>query len=135
MTQHKQVNFLGGGMLTTKSDLEWAWIALQTPEFSWRNLGRVVDGVQFSGSALWEEQQQYNALTRHPQIDVPIFMLFGRYDHIISPQWGKNFFDALDAPTKEYILFEKSAHAPMFEEPTIFNETIINIAKKIGILK
>ncbi len=135
VTQRKQVNFLGGSMLTTKSDMELAWIALQTPEFSWRNLGRVVDGIQLSGAALWEEQQQYNALTRHPRIEVPLFMLFGRYDHIISPEWGKIYFDNVDSPTKEFILFEKSAHAPMFEEPTVFNKTIINIAKKIGILE
>jgi len=135
VTQRRQVNFLGGGMRNPLSDLQLAWIALQTPEFAWPNLGPLVKGVQFSGGALWDEQQQYNAETRHPRIDVPLFMLLGRFDRVISSELGASYFDAVEAPQKELIWFEQSAHAPQFEEPEVFNATIVAIARQIGLLQ
>jgi len=134
VTQRKQVNFLGGGMLEANSDLNLAFTAMKTPEFAWPKLGRLVKGVQFSGAALWDEQQQYDAFKRHSSLDVPVFMLSGRYDRVISPELGEAFFESLDAPEKEFIWFEKSAHAPQFEEPDLFNATIIRLAQQIGLL-
>ena len=134
VTQRKQVNFLGGGTVEAKSDLDFAFTAVKSAEFAWPKLGSLVKGVQFSGAALWEEQQQYDAFKRHPKLDVPVFMLSGRHDRIISPALASAYFDALDASEKEFIWFEESAHAPQFEEPELFNSTIIEIAKQIGLL-
>ena len=133
VTQRKQVNFLGGSMVKPHSDLKLAWVALQTPEFSWPKLGALVDGVRFSGESLWEEQQQYDALERHSKLDVPFFILSGRHDRVISPELGEAFLDSVDAPLKKFIWFEKSSHAPQFEEPTLFNATIIQIAQQVGL--
>jgi pimeloyl-ACP methyl ester carboxylesterase len=133
--QRRQVNFLGGSMLNTKSDLQMAWMALNTPEFAWPNLGPLVDGVQFSGSALWDEQQTYDAFTAQPTLEVPLFMLFGRHDRVISFDLGREYFDFVDAPRKEFIWFEHSAHAPQFEEPEVFNATIVAIAKDVGFME
>ena len=134
VTQRKLVNFMGGGMRDPLSDLQLAWIALQTPEFSWPNLGPLIRGVQFSSAALWDEQKQYNATTRHPGLDVPLFMFSGRYDRVISAELGASYFDTVEAQHKEFIWFEKSAHAPQFEEPDIFNATVLKIARQIGLL-
>ena len=135
VTQRTQVNFLGGGMLEPISDLGFAWIAIKTDEFSWKNLGAVVSGVKFSGEALWEEQQRYDAFERHSKLDVPLYMLAGRHDRVISSELGKAYFDAVSAPGKQFIWFDNSAHAPQFEEPNKFNESIVRIGKEIGLLK
>jgi proline iminopeptidase len=134
ITQRKQVNFLGGGMRTPLSDLQFAWIALQTSEFAWPNLGPLVKGVKFSGAALWDEQQKFNAFESYPKVDTPFFMLSGRYDRVISSDLASSYFDFLEAPYKKLIWFENSAHAPQFEEPEAFNTTIVEIAKQIDLL-
>ena len=45
----------------------------------------------------------------------------------------EKYFNSLNAPLKELIWFENSAHAPPFEEPEKFNRIILNIAKQLGI--
>jgi pimeloyl-ACP methyl ester carboxylesterase len=42
----------------------------------------------------------------------------------------KEYADFLDAPNKEFILFEKSGHSPVFEEPKKFNNEIRRIYKE-----
>ncbi len=134
VTQRQQVNFLGGTMVEPLSDLQLARIAIRTDEFAWPNLGPLVNGVQFSGAAIWDEQQQYDAFTRHPSIDAPIFLLVGRHDRVISPDLGAAYIDSVDAPQKEVIWFENSAHSPQFDEPEAFNATVIDIAEQVGLL-
>lgn len=135
VTQRKQVNFLGGGMRDPVSDLEAAWIALKTPEFAWPKLGALVNGIQFSGAALWEEQQLFDAISRYPTLGVPIFMLVGRYDRIISSELGAKYLESVNAPHKELIWFENSAHAPQFEEPEVFNAKVKQIAQNAGLIQ
>lgn len=134
VTQRKQVNFLGGGMVEPISDLKAAWIALKTPEFSWPKLGSLVDGIQFSGAALWGEQQQFDAISRYPILDVPIYFLVGRYDRIISSELAEKYFESVNAPYKELFWFENSAHAPQFEEPELFNTKVKQIARNVGLI-
>ena len=69
----------------------------------------------------------------HPSIDVPIFMMVGRHDRIISPELGAEYFESLDAPAKELIWFENSAHSPLYEEPEKFNNEVLRISKLVGL--
>jgi pimeloyl-ACP methyl ester carboxylesterase len=41
----------------------------------------------------------------------------------------------LEAPSKEFIWFENSAHAPLFEEPEKFNDTVRQVARGVGFLR
>lgn len=49
----------------------------------------------------------------------------GRHDLIAPFKPTKSFFDEIDAPEKQWIWFENSAHTPSLEEPEKFMKIII----------
>ena len=52
-----------------------------------------------------------------------------RNDLIVNYELIKTYFDKIEAPYKEFIVFDKSAHLVPFEEPNRFNEVVKNILK------
>lgn len=134
ITQRRIVNQFGGTFIDGSNDLELAFSMIRTDEFSWLDLPAFVKGVSSSSAALWPEQKHYDARKRHTRIDVPIVMIMGRHDHVISTRLGEQYFEMLKAPEKEIIWFEKSAHGPPFEEPEKFNEVVRQTARQVGLL-
>ncbi len=134
VTQRRYVNIFGGSLIEHQSDFDLLRIMLATDEFSWTWVNTWLKGNRFSGASLWDEQQQYDAAARHSQLDAPYYLLHGRHDRVISPALAEAFFDQLDAPSKELIWFEQSAHSPLIEEPEAFNNTIIQIAQDVGMI-
>ncbi|MEM9777248.1 MAG: alpha/beta hydrolase [Chloroflexota bacterium] len=134
-TQRRWVNVLGGGLYKPQSDFSLLRTALATSEFGWTDLRPFFTGSRFSGEALWDQQQAYDAASRHTRLDTPIFMMIGRHDKIISPELGESYFNLLNAPSKELIWFDRSAHAPLFEEPEKFNSEVLRIAVETGLIR
>ena len=58
------------------------------------------------------------------KIDVPIYFMHGVDDLIVNYELTKTYFDKIEAPYKEFIVFDKSAHLPPFEEADRFNEVV-----------
>ncbi|MFK7803336.1 MAG: alpha/beta fold hydrolase [Anaerolineae bacterium] len=132
-TQRRYLNQFGGTLVEPQTDLDLLRLSLATSEFAWPDAISFVRSTSFSGRALWAEQQQYDAQTRHSSIEVPMYLMLGQHDKVISPELGIEYFDSLEAPEKELIWFEESAHAPLFEEPEKFNRSVKEIAEDVGI--
>ena len=60
--------------------------------------------------------------------------MLGRNDRVVSPRLGAEYLATLEAPDKELIWFEKSAHMVPFEEPEKFNAAVRQIARRVGML-
>ena len=58
------------------------------------------------------------------EIKVPIYFIHGKHDMVINYDLTKEYFEKLDAPKKEFITFEQSAHFPPFEESAKFNDLV-----------
>ena|SRR5260221_120897 len=77
--------------------------------------------MRFSVDALWGEMSRVNVPQKVPRIEVPVYFLQGRHDHIIPPALTEEYFRCLDAPRgKQLIWFENSRHLPHVEEPEKF---------------
>lgn len=61
------------------------------------------------------------------ELKVPVYFFEGRYDHVTAcaPELILEFFDKLQAPVKEIVWFENSAHLPNLEEPELFQQMLI----------
>gem|GEM_PF-3457212 len=64
-----------------------------------------------------------NLIRSIAHIDKPIFVGLGRYDYLVTPV---SLWDIIDYENVKKVIFEKSGHNPMFEEPDIFDSEIIN---------
>ncbi|MGL5041573.1 MAG: alpha/beta fold hydrolase [Culicoidibacterales bacterium] len=65
------------------------------------------------------------------KIDIPVYIIAGAYDYQTSFTQAKILFDQLDIPKGEYIVFEHSAHSPLFEEPEKFLQTMATIVRAV----
>ena len=62
-----------------------------------------------------------------PSLDVPVYMVLGAYEARGRAVPANEWFELLDAPSKERIVFEHSGHRPLFEEPAAFASIMARI--------
>jgi len=64
--------------------------------------------------------------TQATNLDVPVYMIKGRYDLNAVNPLTEEYFALLQAPHKELIWFEDSAHTPLWDEPAHFVDVMVN---------
>ncbi|SES98493.1 Pimeloyl-ACP methyl ester carboxylesterase [Natronincola peptidivorans] len=100
------------------------------PEYTILDKINYIRGVEFSEDLIgeeWLENLKFDEEIK--SLEVPVFFMQGKYDFNTPSELVKKFYDAVDAPMKEYIEFEYSAHSPNFEEPEKFNKVMAEIAE------
>jgi pimeloyl-ACP methyl ester carboxylesterase len=58
------------------------------------------------------------------KLDVPVYLMLGRFDHNANAILAERWFNRLQAPRKDLIWFEHSSHAPMIFETEKFNQVL-----------
>jgi pimeloyl-ACP methyl ester carboxylesterase len=106
-----------------------ARIAIGVPESSLLDLPRTIRAFQFSLRAMWTESSQLNLLELAPTLEMPVFFFLGRQDHWVPPEASMAYFDALTAPSKELLWFERSGHEPFADEPDKFNAAMTEFVR------
>ena len=94
-------------------------------EYNLTDRVNVVRGILGSMRLLWPELLQVDLFESAPEIKVPVFLIEGRHDHECPSEIAERYFNALRAPTKELIWFDRSAHLPNAEEPDLFNKIMV----------
>jgi proline iminopeptidase len=59
-----------------------------------------------------------------PRLEVPVVLVQGRHEARGRSELADAWFAQLEAPSKELVVFERSGHRPMFEEPDRFFEVL-----------
>lgn len=60
------------------------------------------------------------------ELEIPVYFIKGRWDINASNSLLEEYFALLDAPHKELIWFEDSAHTPSWDEPNHFVDVMVN---------
>jgi pimeloyl-ACP methyl ester carboxylesterase len=97
---------------------------LRSPEYSLLDIAGYAKGAYYNLRELWREVITCKFDQSVKQLGVPVFITQGRHDRNTPPEIAKAWFDALEAPKKEWIWFEESAHSPIREEKEKWNETV-----------
>jgi pimeloyl-ACP methyl ester carboxylesterase len=92
---------------------------------SWRFPGYTVGekvnlwrGRAFSRSfGLWDQLLWIDLRTTVLHLDIPVYLLEGRYDYTCASELARDYFRRLDAPIKGFYEFTDSAHSPVLEQP------------------
>ncbi|MDP5274111.1 alpha/beta fold hydrolase [Chengkuizengella axinellae] len=118
--QRKWLNKFGGSMYEG-SALKLVLKSISFREYSFLDWLRFMkNGEGFSVNNLWGELMETNLFKQIEELKVPVYFCVGRFDYQTSFELVEEFYHQLDAPIKDLIWFEKSAHAPNFEEPEKF---------------
>lgn len=100
-----------------------------TPELALRDLPALLRGFRSSLDAMWDDVSQIDLTDLVPALQVPVFFLLGRRDRWVPPETSVAYFDALSAPSKQLIWFERSGHEPFVDEPAAFNATMVKTVR------
>ncbi|HET6999982.1 MAG TPA: alpha/beta hydrolase, partial [Puia sp.] len=87
---------------------------------------KTMGGMAFCQDALIPEMNLLNLFQIVSEIRVPVHFIQGKLDAVAPASQGREFYEHLQAPEKSYSLFEKSAHAPQYEEPEKFSDIILS---------
>jgi len=60
------------------------------------------------------------------KVSVPVYFFSGKHDYDTPFELAEEYYKKLEAPKKEFVWFENSAHFPFYEEPQKFNNIMIN---------
>jgi pimeloyl-ACP methyl ester carboxylesterase len=81
---------------------------------------------RFTMDAMWAEVSGLDLAQEAPDLRVPVYFLLGRNDHWVPPRTSVAYFEALEAPVKELVWFERSGHEPFIDESAKFNSVMVD---------
>ena len=131
LTSRKWVERFGGAFHTSLSTGKLIWAALQTDEANLVDLIKFGQGNRFSLKHLWGEFSAFDIDETHTTFDTPIIFMLGRHDWEVPSVLAARYFTRIQAPCKQLIWFEGSAHNPPFEEPERFNRALVDSVRQV----
>ena len=102
------------------------------PEASILDLPNLLKGFRFTLDAMWAEVSKLNLLRLVPVLKMPVVVFVGRRDHWVPPETSVAFFNALAAPSKQLVWFERSGHEAFVDEPDKFNSTMVEMVRGLA---
>ncbi|WP_340029803.1 alpha/beta hydrolase [Paenibacillus sp. FSL H7-0940] len=93
---------------------------LLNPEYNGLDMIRFYSGMFSSQDILLREAFDQNLPDIVNHLEIPTYFVTGKYDYMTTANAARDYFDVLDAPIKDFIVFNESAHYPQLEEKEKF---------------
>jgi pimeloyl-ACP methyl ester carboxylesterase len=121
VTTHETYTSLARGLLSG---------VVRSPDYSPGDLVRTIRGMSATQGALLSDLAKMDLIHTLPRLELPFVMAQGRLDQVAPGESAERFFRSLEAPSKQLVWFEESAHTPHFEEPDRFRDLIMRVRAK-----
>lgn len=129
-TQRRWVEFYGGTMAYRHGNQAEGNLADLSPDYTDPEIGHIWDGNGFAERYLLPVALSLN-LASVSKLECPLLVFAGRHDFNVNSQLASDWFASVDAPSKQIVWFEHSAHLPMTEEPK-YLLALVNYARPIA---
>ena len=107
---------------------------LTSPELNLQDKIGTAKGYKVCLSQMWPTIVHYDFVKECNTFEMPYYIFQGRLDRNTPSSLVQEFYDVIQAPDKDLVWFENSAHGPMGEEPEKFKrlmrEKFLAIARK-----
>jgi len=100
--------------------------SLRAPEYGLLDKVNWVRGLAGVYAQVYPQLADLDLITQAPQLDLPVYLIKGRWDINALNSLAETYFKQLEAPHKELIWFEESAHTPLWDEPAHFVDVMVN---------
>jgi pimeloyl-ACP methyl ester carboxylesterase len=100
---------------------------VRSPDYTAADVIRTVRGITATQAALLDEIASMDLVRTLPSIDVPVVMAQGRHDQVAPGEAAERYASSLQAPSKQLVWFEHSAHTPHLEEPDKFRDLLMQV--------
>ena len=126
LTPRKYVRKYGGAARLIDDNRDYIEGFLTHPEYNLLDVLRYSLGISENQDKLLKESITYPLPELVTSIEIPCYFVMGKYDYMTTTETAKEYFDSIKANTKEFIVYENSAHYPQFEEKEKFAQWLLN---------
>jgi pimeloyl-ACP methyl ester carboxylesterase len=111
-----------GGSTARSQGIFTAYVkpVLLSGEYSPGDIWGYIQGYRLVLKTMWPQVTDYDFRKQATRFDVPVFIFQGRNDRNTPSELVEQYFELIEAPAKELIWFEQSAHSPLADEPLRF---------------
>ena len=95
-------------------------LALTSPIYTLRDLWTLFQGFQWSTAQMFQELKAYDARRLGSRLEVPFFLFQGEHDVITLTSLATEYFQEVQAPTKQLALIPDAGHFAAFTQPERF---------------
>lgn len=74
--------------------------------------------------------KDFDAFKEIKNIKIPIYFFAGEYDYTCCESLQRKYFEYVEAPEKEYYLYEDCAHSPVYEDSEKTSEILDEILEE-----
>lgn len=133
MTQRDYLAKYGGGNYKERGGMVKSMLLplLKTKEYSLMDIFSYARGGMHLSDALWGEVVACRFDETVRKLAMPVLLTIGRHDYNTPAALAETWFQTLDAPQKEWVWFEESAHSPILEEPEKWGETVREFCRAV----
>jgi pimeloyl-ACP methyl ester carboxylesterase len=100
---------------------------VRSPDYSAADIIRAGRGIGATQAALLPELAGLDLAVALPRIDVPVVIVQGRHDQVAPGAAAERYARLLQAPSKQLVWFENSAHTPHLSEPGKFRDLLLGV--------
>lgn len=100
---------------------------MRSPDYSTADVIRTVRGITATQASLLPELATIDLARTVPRLEVPIVMVQGRHDQVAPGEAAQRYASSLQAPSKQLVWFENSAHTPHLEKPAKFRDLLLGV--------
>jgi len=100
---------------------------VRSPDYSAADVLRTIRGITATQAALLPELATMDVARTLPRLEVPVVMVQGRHDQVAPGEAAQRYTSTLQAPNKQLVWFENSAHTPHLEEPAKFRDVLLGV--------
>ncbi|MFI7582973.1 alpha/beta fold hydrolase [Kocuria sp. M1N1S27] len=87
---------------------------------------RAMGGIIDTFAVLYPQLQDIDFRRDVPGLDVPVYVVEGAYESPGRSDPAVEWFEDLDAPDKELVVFDHSGHTPHLDEPSRFHDFMVD---------
>jgi len=129
--ERKWVGYFGGVMAYRHDNDADSDLVKLSPDYSREELRHIYDGNEFAERFLLADliDGDWSVMRR---FGCPMFLFEGRHDYNASSEVAHEWFEKVEAPAKQFVWFEDSAHMPMTEEPAKFLVSLVRFVRPLA---
>ena len=125
MTQRRIMKKYGGHSTKGGSYFTGTVIPILTsPELSLRDKIGTANGYKVCLTHMWPTIVHYDFIREGKPFAMPYYIFQGRLDNNTPASLVQAYYDSIEAPDKDLVWFEHSAHGPLGEEPQKFKSLL-----------
>jgi pimeloyl-ACP methyl ester carboxylesterase len=100
--------------------------SLAAPEYGLQDKVTWLIGLARTFRTVYPQLNDLDFREQVTTLEVPVYFIAGRWDVNTDTPLAREYFELLDAPHKQWIWFENSAHTPSWDEPSHFVDVMVN---------